>query len=1235
LQSQTEASTTATTESTVTSSTSAATTTEGHISSSVEPPSESTTTSTTEKQASSSTTSLSKETTESTATIKDSTQQQQSSPSGETTVTIGSTQAEGSSSHAQTVETVVTTGNNGLTSEGSTTIATTAKQTQEPTTTLLITDEITTTRSEETPSSPTSTTTVPLTGEITTPKAERTSSSATITTTIVSTGEITITKPEETPSPTTTTATIPLTGEITTTKTEETSSPTTTTATIPLTGEITTTKAEETSSPTTTTATIPLTGEITTTKQSEGSTDTSALGLTDDITTTATTTPGPVCTAVVSGDFDDPETWENGQIPSGSCSIVISANVTVTFTRYTFDIQVPTLSISGSLIFSSTTNVTFQYVIIIILEAGGSLQDQTAEHTLYFLAGSLFTFYSGSSFTGSATVIYTYSLVEGSITIGESYSFGSSISGPFTFGILLTGEIQIFYSITFIVFVSGSFTDRATWLGGIVPTAALCSEVGGCGLYIAPQCVLSTESLNGKLNIYFFQITVAFGATFQLGSSSVATNFQFFYSFSFNINGTLEFLPTSGGSIYLPFGSIFNFFLTAQFSSSATVSLRTYSESIEIYILLINLDVSFQGPYFVIISVDGEITETSEGTYNTLAFDVALHKILFLFLAITQPAVTTTTVTVSSGETVEKTPETTSTVGQSSESTATSAAITNGESTVPSVTTTTSSESSGNPTATTGSTNTETVETTTAGTSAETSTAATSGETTAAATITEGQSSETTISTTVTGGQSSGTVGETTTSNGPTGGESSGTVGGSTTSNGPTGGESSGTVGGSTTSNGPTGGESSGTVGGSTTSNGPTGGESSGTVGGSTTARSSTDETTTVVGGETSEIDTTKSTGVSSETTGTTSDSSGQTEKTTPTGERQTGETTTSTLNSICTAIASGDFTDPSTWLDAQIPSSSCSIVIPTGISVTFTGSVFDIEILQITIGGTFIISSTTDFTFQYAINIIIEAGGSFKDETTAHKLYFFAGTIWTFYTGASFTGLGTIAYQYTTLPASGSFGASYTFGGSISGPFTFGILLSGEIQTFSTVTFIVAISGGFNVRGTWLGGIAPTVDFCDSIGGCGLYISSGCNLDTSELNGQLSINFNVISIASGGTFSLGAAGLTGGFQFLYTFSFNIYGTLNFLASTGSIYLPWGCGFNFFAGAQFSSSFEVEIRTYQAPNVATSIVLISLSSSSIGPYYFSISISGDITETTGGKLNSFIFFDYICESYLS
>jgi len=85
------------------------------------------------------------------------------------------------------------------------------------------------------------------------------------------------------------------------------------------------------------------------------------------------------------------------------------------------------------------------------------------------------------------------------------------------------------------VFVSGSFTDRATWLGGIVPTADLCSEVGGCGLYIAPQCVLSTESLNGELNIYFFQITVAFGATFQLGSSSVATNFQFFYSFSFNI----------------------------------------------------------------------------------------------------------------------------------------------------------------------------------------------------------------------------------------------------------------------------------------------------------------------------------------------------------------------------------------------------------------------------------------------------------------------------------------------------------------------------------------------------------------------------------------------------------------------------------------------------------------------------------------------------------------------------
>jgi len=171
-------------------------------------------------------------------------------------------------------------------------------------------------------------------------------------------------------------------------------------------------------------------------------------------------------------------------------------------------------------------------------------------------------------------------------------------------------------------------------------------------------------------------------------------------------------------------------------------------------------------------------------------------------------------------------------------------------------------------------------------------------------------------------------------------------------------------------------------------------------------------------------------------------------------------------------------------------------------------------------------------------------------------------------------------------------------------------------------VTCIAAKSGGFNARGTWLGGIVPSFSFCDSIGGCGLYIASGCDLDTSELNGQLDINFNEISVASGGTFSLGTSGLTRGFRFWNRCNINIRGTLNFVSAGGSIYLPWGCGFNFFTGARFSSNFAVDIRTFNLLFISWDSLIISLSSSFTGSYFASISSWGIKTETTGGKNES-------------
>ena len=318
----------------------------------------------------------------------------------------------------------------------------------------------------------------------------------------------------------------------------------------------------------------------------------------------------------------------------------------------------------------------------------------------------------------------------------------------------------------------------------------------------------------------------------------------------------------------------------------------------------------------------------------------------------------------------------------------------------------------------------------------------------------------------------------------------------------------------------------------------------------------------------------------------------------------------TPAANPICTAIASGDFDSASTWENGQIPSDICTTVIPSGFTVTFSGEFFNYETSKLTIGGTFIASSTTFLAFKYIINIVVEGSGSFKDQTTQQTLYFLAGSLFTLYSDASFTGTSSIAYCYTLSGSAPVPGAQYSFGASLSGPFTFGVLLSGEIQTFGKITCIAGRSGGFGLAATWLGGIIPTIDFCDSIDGCGLYIASGCDLDTSELNGELDINFDDIYVALGGTFSLGASGFASGFRFRKRFNFNIYGMLKFLSSSGGLYLPWGCGFNMFAGAAFSSGFDVEIRTYDPLTTGLGSLLTSIGASFSGSYFASISTDG-------------------------
>ena len=167
--------------------------------------------------------------------------------------------------------------------------------------------------------------------------------------------------------------------------------------------------------------------------------------------------------------------------------------------------------------------------------------------------------------------------------------------------------------------------------------------------------------------------------------------------------------------------------------------------------------------------------------------------------------------------------------------------------------------------------------------------------------------------------------------------------------------------------------------------------------------------------------------------------------------------------------------------------------------------------------------------------------------------------------------------------------------------------------------------SGSFRTPSTWLGGVAPTADFCSGAGGCDLFLPDGFTLSTESLNGQLDIQFNVINIAAGGTFQLGTAGSSAGFRFKFKATLNVFGTLtDVTGSTGGIQVPVGSGLNLFFGAKFVSSVSTFLRTFDATSGATVGSGLTLSSASVGPLFAGVGSDGEITTSVTGKLPSHV-----------
>lgn len=212
---------------------------------------------------------------------------------------------------------------------------------------------------------------------------------------------------------------------------------------------------------------------------------------------------------------------------------------------------------------SSTSTFTFQQSINLFVYNGGKLQDQTSGGKIYIRTNSVLRVHPGGSCGGSAnTQIVSFTSLPETSSSGVTLTLGSSVSGPFTCGVISSSSIQSFQQVTYIASQSGDFTANNTWLGGIIPTADVCSLVGGCGMYIAQGCTLSTASLNNQLSINFNVITVDSGATIQLGTSSVSGGFTFNFAVVITVkSGGRCQDQTSNNRLYFPLIQYLHFIL--------------------------------------------------------------------------------------------------------------------------------------------------------------------------------------------------------------------------------------------------------------------------------------------------------------------------------------------------------------------------------------------------------------------------------------------------------------------------------------------------------------------------------------------------------------------------------------------------------------------------------------------------------------------------------------------------
>ena len=326
-----------------------------------------------------------------------------------------------------------------------------------------------------------------------------------------------------------------------------------------------------------------------------------------------------VFTAIKSGSFNASSTWENGIIPYGNCTIFISENVTVTLERPKFELKIRMWHIYGSLSLGSSEDQSFRFVYSqnIIVYSGARLIDNTKDNMITIPTATIVKLYPGGLFEGDNTAISVSSAKRSISEKSTSASLGSSVKGPYTVATQTNGDVVTYNKVAFIPAKSGEFSNPGTWIGEAAPTPEVCKLASGCLLNIPSEITLSTESLNGVMNVNFDVATVSVNATLQLGTSGTkaSVGFRFLFVLQLNCYGTLQDVTGGTGGILMPRGSSFNLFNGAIFLSLVPTFLLIFDPDTGAIIGVgLVLSVNVVGPFFVTSSAtSGAISVSTTG----------------------------------------------------------------------------------------------------------------------------------------------------------------------------------------------------------------------------------------------------------------------------------------------------------------------------------------------------------------------------------------------------------------------------------------------------------------------------------------------------------------------------------------------------------------------------------------------------------------------------------------------